>query len=107
MMKLRRKETDLTCRWVVVDGKIAVDATCKRIKWLISEYLEKVATDWSGWEVLYRDPQDGRYWELTYPYGEMHGGGPPRLTCLSTEQAQRKYGDLTSESASKLKNDNE
>ncbi len=91
MMKLKPDETDLLCRWMVADGKVTGDETCERIQLLISQYLEKVAG--GGWEILYRDPDDGRHWELTYPQGEMHGGGPPRLTSLSLEQARMKYGD--------------
>jgi len=41
---------------------------------------------------LYRDPDDGRYWERTYPQSELHGGGPPELRVLATEDARQKYG---------------
>lgn len=30
------------------------DATCERIEWLVSSYLEKIAS--SNWETLFRDP---------------------------------------------------
>jgi hypothetical protein len=63
----------------------------QRIHWLVTNSLQKVSVDASGWCILYRDPEDGRYWELTYPQGEMHGGGPPRLTCLEVSAAVRKY----------------
>ena len=42
------------------------DEVTKRIQQLVRDYLKKVATDRTGWEVLYRDPGDGRYWELSY-----------------------------------------
>ena len=42
--------------------------------------------------MLYRDPGDGRYWELAYPNGEMHGGGPPSLIMLTEQEAKTKYG---------------
>ena len=45
----------------------------------------------AGWETLYRDPRDGRLWELTYPQSEMHGGGPRRLHVLSRDEAAAKY----------------
>lgn len=61
---------------------------------LIANCLEELSTDYSGWETLYLDPHDGRYWELTHPYGEYHGGGPPRLTVISPEKAYEKYGDI-------------
>ena len=42
-------------------------------------------------QFLFRDPEDDRYWELTYPKGELQGGGPPRLTMLTPEKAHAKY----------------
>ena len=93
-MKPDHDETSLIGRWVEVNGQISADAVCERIKWLTSHYLKKVATSkqWGAWETLFQDPADGRYWEQTYPQGEMHGGGPPALKCLSQEQAKAKYG---------------
>ena len=41
--------------------------------------LDKVAVDASGWLSLYRDPVTGDLWEVSYPQGEMHGGGPRQL----------------------------
>ena len=95
MIKLKPEETDLLGKWEVICGNVVGDETSDRINILIGQYLEKVATDVSGWDTLYRDPDDGRYWELTYPQSEMHGGGPPRLTYISTEQAKAKYGNVT------------
>jgi hypothetical protein len=88
-MKLKPEETDLIGNWLMVDEKVVGDTTCERIKILTSHYLEQIAG--GGWETLYKDPQDNRYWELTYPQGEMHGGGPPRLTCLSAAEVKEKY----------------
>lgn len=93
-MKLRPTEADLTGQWAMINGRMLADDTCARIDWLINQGLTKIATDASGWQILYQDPGDGRYWELTYPQSEMHGGGPPRLHYLSDEQAENKY-DLT------------
>jgi hypothetical protein len=70
----------------------AADATCRRIEQLIAQHLIELGCDSSGWDVLYRDPQDARLWELTYPQGHLHGGGPPRLTWLAATQAREKYG---------------
>ncbi len=92
MKALYPYETDLLGKWSVVNGKVVGDETCERIEGLMAKYLKKVAVDKSGWETLYQDAQDRRYWELTYPQGEMHGGGPPRLTHLSHEQVREKYG---------------
>jgi len=91
-MKIKPEETDLLGKWEVVDGQVVSDATAERINVLVDKYLEKVAG--SGWETLFRDPRDGRYWELIYPESSWHGGGPPRLTYLSKEQARGKYGSI-------------
>jgi hypothetical protein len=88
-MKLKPNETELIGRWEIVNGEARADAACERIEWLASSYLEKIAS--SNWEILFRDPGDGRYWERTYPQGEMQGGGPPSLFALSAEKAQAKY----------------
>jgi hypothetical protein len=89
---LKPHETDLIGEWQLVGAKVVANEACQRIDLLTSEYLKHIATDPSGWDKLYRDPDDGRYWELIYPQGEMHGGGPPRLICLSREVVQTKYG---------------
>jgi hypothetical protein len=74
------------------------DVTCQRIDQLTSSFLECHATDWTGWDSLYRDPRDGRLWERTYPESAIHGGGPPALTVVPFEYAVGKYdliGDPT------------
>jgi hypothetical protein len=90
-MKLASVESDLIGKWQLEKDAIAADETCKRIHWLTNHYLVHVGTDPSGWDDLYRDPQDGRLWERTWPQSEMHGGGPPRLTCLTVDEARKKY----------------
>jgi Immunity protein 27 len=92
MTELAPEEVDLRGDWLVQkDRSVVGDATEQRIEWLATEKLERVANDWSGWEILYRDLRDGRFWELTYPQGEMHGGGPRRLHVLSHDEAAAKY----------------
>jgi hypothetical protein len=93
MAELQPSETDLVGRWVSANGKVSGDETTQRIQHLITDRLKRVAATSGGWDVLYQDPRDGRYWELTYPDSGMHGGGPPRLAWLSSEQARQKYGD--------------
>ena len=73
--------------------KLKLMKRVRELNGLWRKKLIEITTDTSGWDVLYRDPADGRYWELTYPQSHMHGGGPPRLTHLSFEQAKTKYGD--------------
>jgi hypothetical protein len=94
MKPLQSNDICLIGDWNVQRGLVEADETCKRINWLTTEKLIELATDASGWDVLYKDPKDGRYWELTYPQSHMHGGGPPRLTWLSNEQAIAKYGPI-------------
>lgn len=93
MKKLQPHETDLVGQWIFVGGEVKGDEACNRIEWLVSEVLEEVAIskEDGAWETLFRDPDDGRLWERTYPQSHMHGGGPPRLICLSPEQAKAKY----------------
>jgi hypothetical protein len=93
MTKLEPSESDLTGIWIVVDGKIRGDSTCERIHWLIAHHLRKVAVSKQsgGWDTLYQDPDDGRFWERTYPQGAMQGGGPPRLGVVNPSEASTKY----------------
>ena len=93
-MKLTAQDLDLVGSWKMKGINVIGDAICERIEWLISDHLVQLGSDSSGWNELYRDPDDNRLWELTWPQSEMHGGGPPRLTCLSLEQARAKYGDV-------------
>jgi immunity protein 27 of polymorphic toxin system len=90
-MGLRPDETDLVGRWEAHDGQVVADAVCRRIEALTKHHLQRVAVSADGWDTLYRDPGDGRHWELTYPDSGLHGGGPPRLTYLSAEGARQKY----------------
>jgi len=92
-MKLRRDEEDLTGKWIHVGSKIESDDVCRRIEFLVEHSLEKVAEspEYGAWEILYRDPADGRLWERTFPRGDMSGGGPPRLAVIPEDVAKAKY----------------
>jgi len=94
-MKLKPQATSLVGGWVTENGQLRADATCARISWLTSHHLRKIAISmkWSAWETSFPRPDDRRYWEQTYARGEMPGGGPPALNCLTREQAKAKYGD--------------
>ncbi len=74
-------------------GTVLSDEACERINWLTQHCLQYVAQSEKsgGWETLFRDPQDGRLWERTFPSGEMHGGGPPKLAVISLSEASMKY----------------
>jgi hypothetical protein len=93
MIKLRSHETLLIGRWLKRDGQIIGDEVAERIRWLTSQVLQKigVSSRWGAWETLFRDPEDGRYWEQTYPEGHLQGGGPPTLKWLLPEEANAKY----------------
>ncbi len=90
-MKLNPDEIELKGSWRFVDSSMESDDVCKRIERLISEYLIQIGTDETGWNKLFQDPEDKRYWELTYPDSELHGGGAPFLKCLSRQEVQQKY----------------
>ena len=91
-MRLGPDDIDLVGGWVLADGVVHGDSTCERIKRVIANELRELARAEGGWSTLYEDLEDGRLWELTYPQSEMHGGGPPRLTWISRETAEAKYG---------------
>ena len=90
--RLGAAETDLVGSWIMRNGRAVCDPVEQRIRWLIKNYLREVRTSPDGWSVLYRDPNDGRYWERTYPHSEVHGGGPMQLTMISAEDAREKFG---------------
>jgi lipid-A-disaccharide synthase len=85
-------EFEIKGSWALVEGRMTEDEAVKRIRFLVDNALQYLATSKDGWEKLYRDPQDGRYWELTFPRGEMHGGGPQSLFLANLTMVQEKYG---------------
>ena len=91
-MDIKASETLLTGQWILQDGRVVADDVSERTLALANSYLVELGRDASGWSTLYRDPSDGRYWELTYPQGELQGGGPPQLRCLTADQARKEYG---------------
>ncbi len=93
-MKLKSYEKELKGNWRVNGNKLVADDTTKRIDMLISECLIEVGIDKAGWARLFIDPDDYRYWELSYPQSEMHGGGAPTLKNLSKEEVHSNYGNL-------------
>lgn len=90
-MYLKEEEKLLSGKWIFKDGKIEEDSVSKRINWLKDNYLIKIGRDKTGWEILYKDPNDGRYWELIYENSELQGGGAPTLSFISKEEAVLKY----------------
>jgi hypothetical protein len=92
MMNIDPSETVLIGQWVLQGACPVADDVCNRIFTLTKLHLVKLGSDASGWAVLYRDPNDGRHWELIYPQSELHGGGPPQLRCLTFDEARQKFG---------------
>ena len=76
MTQTDASEILLTGTWATVDGKVVADYVCERVYGLIRSQFIRTATDPTRWENLYRDPDDGRFWELTFPHGGWHGGAP-------------------------------
>lgn len=89
--ELKPTEHELAGTWVSEGQHTRGDALCARIEWLTRERLERIASDASGWDTLFRDPHDNRLWELTYPQSWLHGGGPPRLAEIERQAAEAKY----------------
>jgi Immunity protein 27 len=58
--------------------------------------MQKLDNDPSGWITLYVSPVTGQFWELSYPQGEMHGGGPRQLSEISALEARDKYANARS-----------
>lgn len=82
-MQLQPNEVILIGSTYFKDGKVCKDSIFIRIEELISTSLIKIKTDESGWIVIYQDPIDSRYWELSYTDSHLHGGGCPTLKCIS------------------------
>ncbi|UFH59579.1 Imm27 family immunity protein [Sulfurovum mangrovi] len=91
MKEILSEETIIEGQWQSNGKEIIVDDVCKRIEWLISEVLEEIGVDTSGWKTLYQDPKDNRKWVLYFPQSEIHGGGPPALMVVSDDEISGKY----------------
>ncbi|MHB0916117.1 MAG: Imm27 family immunity protein [Thermoleophilia bacterium] len=91
MNRIGKEEIEIIGKWIEEHGDIRKDEVCERIEWLIDKSLKEIASDISGWDILYMDKEDGRYWELTYPDSEMQGGGPPKLSNVDIDFARKKY----------------
>lgn len=90
--ELGAEEQQLVGGWVEHDGGRTLDQIDRRVFWLVTRRLIPRGHAHHGWEQLYQDPRDGRFWELTFPEGSLHGGGPRLLTCITEERAREKYG---------------
>jgi hypothetical protein len=66
-------ESKIVGDWVFENGQMKNSSAAIQIETLVKERLQKVTTDPSGRDILYLDPVDGRYWELTYRIVECMG----------------------------------
>lgn len=89
--KLKSSETILVGAWVIQSGQVVADDVSKRIEYLTQNILKEVASSDDGWDLLYRNVDDSRYWELIHPDNDSHGAGAPTLKCLSRQEAEQKY----------------
>jgi len=81
--KPKPHEGGIIGHWLCHNGKTFGDQNTGRINWLIANYFKKISTQDGGWTTNYQDPEDDSHWQLTYPKGYMHGGGPPMLERVS------------------------
>lgn len=84
-------EVRLTSRRYPMDGQMGLDDTGKRIERLMAHYLVRRGAG-AKEGVLFRDPMDGRFWELQCPPAEPHGFTLPELVCIPRAEAEQKYG---------------
>jgi Immunity protein 27 len=89
-IRLKPEQTVLQGFWLDLGSSVVPDARWDRITRLTGEFLQLLATG-DGGELLYRDPADGRLWELTAVAPEM-SASPPLLQVISPEEATSKYG---------------
>ncbi len=85
------EKIELAGKWLFENGKVIGDDTEQRIWDLVENRFARLADRDGGWVILYQDPVDRSLWELSFPQGELQGGGPARLLKLTEEQAQALY----------------
>lgn len=90
--RLEPFESELIAGAEMRDGRLVPDEAAMRIARLTESHLQQIGVTDAGWSVLYRDPDDGRLWEHTYPESNLQGGGAAVLRVLSKEEARRRYG---------------
>ena len=88
MEDLKPEETQLIGMWLDLGSKVVGDAVNDRILWLVENRLTLLCKGTDGLSTLYRDPRDGRAWELSFPFS----GGPAALWIISGEDARVRYG---------------
>ncbi len=54
-------------------------------------HLQKLSVNFNTWEILYQCPITKRFWKEYYPRSEAHGGGPPELIQITSEDAKKDF----------------
>lgn len=93
-MLLKPEETCLRGFWLDLGSAMVPDAVWERIDFLTREALLLLITGGNVMDKLYRDPADGRLWELMRVAPQMKDGGPPCLTLIEADEAEKKYGKI-------------
>ena len=89
MTGIGHEETELQGYWLDTGSALAPDSNWDRILRLTGGYLELLATSGDGRQ-LYRDPGDGRLWELV-PVDPHLPAGPPLLRVIEPSLAEKLY----------------
>ena len=90
-LRIDPSETQLVGKWLTNEERVLADETCNRIAQLTANYLVRLAQDQGGWDTLFRDPSDGRYWVLSYPQSHLQGGGPQSLLAVGENEAKQRF----------------
>jgi Immunity protein 27 len=69
--------------WSIENGRVVPRGDAAAISEMLEQKLEKVRVGESGWISVYRHRETGQLWELSYPQGELQGGGPRRWRLLT------------------------
>ena len=90
-----RLPDELVGNWIVgPDGRVTRDEAEQQIWAAVHNRLKKIGVRDGGWTTLYQDSVDKTLLELSFPQGEMQGGGPARLTRVGIEHVQEFYPDV-------------
>jgi hypothetical protein len=90
-MKTKLEAGEVLLRGEDMLGKPNPGETTRRIRYLQENVLKKISTCDGGWNILYVDESDSRYWELFYPEANWKDVGPPSLRNISETEAKEKY----------------
>lgn len=85
-------ETVLQGLWIDLGSRMEKDVTWQRIEWLVAEHFEELACLENGLVRLYRDPTDGRLWELFPVRPELGEQSPPQLVVIDPQAAAERFG---------------